>query len=289
MLKVLSKITKCLFWVLILALLAAPLGLIYEISNREKREYVAPDPPVFVETAYGSIAAAERIDMKESVAVTGTFRSFSYRYMELTQREPALIRWEVAVGDEIREGQRLGLYQGEPVIADCSGLIAEIQAFNSSNAYLKIQQAEPVVLVCDVSPGTLLSLQYAKALSTQDSESVQLADVASIRNADGTTRVFLQISSDAYFLNQTVEEMYLDTGNVYLQTLVLPKACLYQKTAGEKEPWYVRQVTEDGVFLAEIEVGRGYANDKFVSVTGIAEGQFFDAGYGQFVKDGDTA
>lgn len=287
--KAVSRIMKCLFWILIIALLIAPIGLIYEISNREKMEYIVPDPPIFVETAYGSIAVSERIDMKESVSVTGTFQSFTYEYMELTQKEPSLIRWDVSVGDEIQAGQSLGTYKGEQIIAECSGLVSEIQAYNSSNAYLKIQQAAPVVLVCDVSPGTLLSLKYAKALSTLDGDPVQLVYTASIRNSDGSTRVHLQIASDDYFLNQSVEEMHLYTGNTYLQALVLPKECLYQKVSGEKEPWFVRQVTEDGVFLAEVEVERGYSNDEFVSVTGIEEGQFFDAGYGQFAKGGDSA
>ena len=58
--KVISKLAKVLFCLLILALLAAPLGLIYEISNREKRQYATPTAPDFVEMAYGTIAEAER-------------------------------------------------------------------------------------------------------------------------------------------------------------------------------------------------------------------------------------
>lgn len=284
--KVALKILKCLFWILVISLLIAPIGLIYETSNREKMEYMVPDPPVFVETAYGSVAVAERMDIKDSVSLSGVFQSFTYEYMELTQKEPSLIRWSVSVGDEIQAGQSLGTYKGESIIAEYSGLLSEIQAFNSSNAYLKIQQATPVVLVSDVSSNTLLSLKYAKELSTMDGEPVELVYTAVIRNSDGSTRVHLRIDSDAYFLNQPVEEISFYTGNEYLQTLVLPEGCLYQKISGEDEPWYVRQVTEDGVFIAEREVGRGYSNDEYVSVTGIEEGQFFDAGYGRFAKGG---
>jgi hypothetical protein len=102
-----SKLFKCLFWVLIIVLLVTPMALICEISNREKREYEIPEPPVFVETAYGSIATAERMDIKESISVSGTFQSFAYDYIELKQNDPAQIRWSISVGDEIQKGQCL--------------------------------------------------------------------------------------------------------------------------------------------------------------------------------------
>lgn len=285
--KIVSSILKCLFWILIITLLAAPIGLIYQISNREKMEYVVPTPPIFVETAYGSIAVSERMDMKDSVSVTGVFQSFSYEYIDLKQKDPSQIRWNISVGDEIQIGQSLGTYRGEPIVAKCSGLVTEIQVYTNS-PYIKIQMAVPVVLVCDVSQSTLMSLKYAKELSTLDGENAKLSYIANIRNSDGSTRIHLQIESDNYFLNQAVEDMYLYTGNEYLQTLVLPKECLYQKVPGEEEPWFVRQVTSDGVFIAEVEVGRGYSDNEFVSVTGITVGQFFDAGYGQIAKGGDT-
>ncbi len=284
--KFVSKLLKCLFWVLIIALLVAPIGLISEISNREKAQYAVPTAPKFVETAYGSIATAERMDVKESVAVTGVFRSYSYIYMELNQKEPSQIRWSVSVGEEIQEGQSLGTYKGEDITATCSGLIREIQAYNSSDAYIKVQQATPVVLECDVSLSTLLSLEYAKELTTLDGEAAELVYVANIRNSDGSTHIRLQIDSEDYFLNQTVEDMGFYTGNEFLQALVLPEDCLYQRTAGEDEPWFVRQVSENGFFEKEVEVERGYCDNGLVCVTGIEEGKCFDVGYGAFIQGG---
>lgn len=284
--KVASKVFKCLFWLIIVALLVAPIGLIYEISNREKQQYVVPTPPKFVETAFGTIVASERRDMEESISLSGVFQSFTYEYIELKQGEPSQIRWLVSEGDEIQTGQILGTYRGSNILATCSGLISQIQAYSSANAFVKVQQANPVVLVCDVSQATLLSLKLAKELTTYDGEAAQLAYVASIRNSDGSTRVHLQIESESYFLNQPVKELYLYTGNSYSQALVLSKDCVYQKVAGDHEPWYVRQVTADGIFVGEIEVEIGYSDQDYVCVTGIAEGQYFDAGYAQFAKGG---
>ena len=282
-----SRLFRPLFWLLVFVLLTAPLWLIAELSRREQAQYTVPAPPVFVETAYGTIARAERGDVRESVCVSGVFQSFTYTYMELTQRDPSRIRWTIAVGDEIHAGQCIGSCQGEEILADCSGLVREIQAYSRENAYLRVQQAAPVVLVCDVSPGTLLALRYAKELTTPEGIAARLVYTAAIRGSDGSTRIHLQLDSEAYFLNQTVEELILYTGNAYPQALVLPKACLYQKTAGENDPWYVRRVTEDGVFLAELPVGRGYTDGELVCVTGVEEGQFFDEGYGQVLRGGD--
>lgn len=279
--KVISKLAKVLFWLLILALLAAPLGLIYEISNREKQQYATPTAPDFVEMAYGTIAEAERRDLRESVSLTGVFRSETYEYIELKQNEPSKIRWDISVGDEIQVGEQIGTYKGEVITASVSGLVAEISSYDG---YIKVQLATPVFLECDVSAKTLVLLKNGQALTTEDGESVTLVYTAMIRNGDGTTRVRLKIDSENYFLDQIVEEFLVYTGNVYMQTLVLPEKCLYQRTAGEDEPWYVRQVTEGGKLVGEVEVNRGYSDGEWVSVTGIEEGQFFDAGYRQIAE-----
>ena len=281
MMKVISKLAKVLFCLLILALLAAPLGLIYEISNREKHQYATPTAPDFVEMAYGTIAEAERRDLRESVSLTGVFRSDTYEYIELKQSEPSKIRWDISVGDEIQKGEQIGTYKGEAITASVSGLVAEISAYDG---YIKVQLATPVFLECDVSAKTLVLLKNGQALTTEDGEAVTLIYTAMIRNGDGTTRVRLKIDSEAYFLDQIVEELLIYTGNVYMQTLVLPEKCLYQRTAGEDEPWYVRQVTEGGKLIGEVEVTRGYSDGEWVSVTGIEEGQFFDAGYRQIAE-----
>jgi len=62
--KVIKIISKCIFWILILA-------LIYELSNREMEQYKMPDPPQFVQTSYGTVVQAERRDMSETETVSG--------------------------------------------------------------------------------------------------------------------------------------------------------------------------------------------------------------------------
>lgn len=280
-----TKFWKGLFWMLILVLLIAPLGLIFEISGWEKQQYATPVPPKFVETAYGRIEEALRIDMEETVLVTGTFRAQAYEYIELKQSDPGKIRWDISIGEEIQKGQKIGTYKGADMVATIDGLVIDINAYGG---YIKVQMAEPVWLECDVSAKTLSYLRNAKTLLTEDKESVELIYAAKIRNPDGTIRVGLKIDSDVYYLDQKVENLPIYTGNIYMQTLVVPEECLYQRVAGEKEPWYVREVTESGEFVGEIEVAKGYSNGEWVSVTGISEGRFFDAGYKQIVEGDDA-
>ena len=274
-----SAMGKGLLWLLILALLVLPLGLIYEISNREKAVYATPTAPAFVETAYGPVIDAQRMDIQESILLSGTFCPRTYEYIELKQQEPSKIRWNIGIGDEIQEGQVLGTYQGDDVTAPISGLVTEMNAYTPGDAYLKVQLSAPLLLECDVSQKNLIALKYATDLKTEDGEAVTVDYIANIRNADGTTHVRLSIDSDAYFLNQVVEDMKIHTGGVYQQALVLPESCVYQRVPGEDNPWYVRQVTEFGQFVREVEVGRGFSDGEMVCVTGVNVGEWFDSGY----------
>jgi hypothetical protein len=73
---------------------------------------------------------------------------------------------------------------------------------------------------------------------------------------------------------------------VFQKTLVLPVSCVYQKTPGEEEPWYAREVTKDGAVVGEIEVKLGYSNGKQVCVSGPQEGHYYDSGYGSVTAGG---
>ena len=72
---------------------------------------------------------------------------------------------------------------------------------------------------------------------------------------------------------------HIQTGRSYQGVVVLPLDCVYQKVQGNAYPWYVRQVTEDGIFVQEVEVEIGYISGNQVCVNGIAEGTYYDTGY----------
>lgn len=277
--KFLKKLYKGLFWLLIIALLLAPLALIYEISNKEQEQYQVPDPPKFVETAYGSIVQATRKDVVETVNVSGSFVSETFVYQELNYKNPSNIRWDVTVGDEVQEGQVLGTYNGEEIISQYSGILKTNNAYTQGNSYLKVQLLEPVVLECRVTQKVLNSLRRAKELTTEDGEAVTLVYTSKVKNPNGLLTVQLSIDTEFYSYGEAVEDLVLYTGYEYMQTLVLPESALYQKVAGEDEPWYAYEVTQAGAMVGEKEVTRGYSDGTYVCVTGVEAGQYFDTGY----------
>jgi len=276
--KLLKSILTGAFWLLIAVLLVAPLGLIWQISSNEMAEYAAPEVPMLQETAVGDVVQAIRQDVQEYVIVSGIFTSTEYAYMELNARQASSIRWIVETGDEIQKGQVLGTYKNTEIISTVTGILVELNTYSAS-PYLRVQQFSPVVLETRVDERTLAALKSAEELVTESGEQVTLEFYSMQKNPDGTTDVRLSIDSDKFTYGQELRELRVLTGRVYRKTLVLPAKCIYQKNAGENEPWYARMVTEDGIFLMEMEVQIGYTNGDVVCISGVEEGAWFDSGY----------
>ena len=277
--KIVKSLLRGLFWVLIIALLLAPVGLIWKISNQEIARYQMPDPPKFVQTAYGSIVQATRMDVEELVTVSGTFISNTTVYQELDTESPGNIRWTAKVGQEVQEGQILGTCQGESVVCQYNGKLMAISSYGAE-PYLEIQLLTPLSMECYVSRTTLKTMQRAQALTTQKGEAVTIDYVSNIPDAAGNLRVLLSIDTDYYYYGETVTDLLLQTGNKYMQALVLPVNALYQKNAGEDQPWYVYKVKADGEAIGEQEVTVGYNNGSVACVSGVQVGEYFDTGYG---------
>lgn len=276
--KILRSILTGVFWLLIVALLVAPLGLIWQISQREMAEYATPTVPVLRETAVGDPVQALRQDVAEYVILSGTFTSNEYAYMELNARQASAIRWVVDIGDEIQEGQVLGTYKNTEILSTVTGILTEVNTYAAS-PYLRVQAFSPVVLEARVNERTLSVLKNAEGLTTENGEAVTLAFCSMQKNPDGTTDVQLSIDSETYQYGQELNTLRILTGRVYSKTLVLPSKCVYQKETGEDEPWYARMVTEDGILIMEVEVQIGYTNGDVVCVSGVEEGAWFDSGY----------
>lgn len=274
-----KKLVKALFWVLILALLVLPLGLIYQISQAEMEEYAASDSPVIRQSSIGTPVQATRMDLDLYVTVSGSFTSTEVAFMELDYKKPYDIRWTVSYGDEIQVGQVLGYYYGEEVISTVEGTISNINT-SATEAYLMVNCFAPLVLECSVDDAVLSSLkQFPDTLTLEDGTKVTVEYIAKAKNYDGTTTVRFSLAREGDSYGTTVEDMAVYLGTGYPQVLVLPVDCVYQKATGEDEPWYVRQVTEDGFLISENQVVLSYANSTMAIVSGIEEGQWFDSGY----------
>lgn len=280
------KIRKLLFWVLIIVLLLMPLGLIYQISLAEMDEYKVSDSPVIRQTSIGSPVQACRTDLDLYVTVSGTFTSTEVEFMELNYKKPYEIRWVVSHGDEVQKEQLLGYYNGKEVRSTVDGKIAMIDT-SSSKPYIMVNSFAPLVLECSVNDATLKVIkQFGDSLSLGDGTNVTVAYIAKSRNPDGTTTVRFILNREGDTYGTAEKDMVILLGTSYPQVLTLPLNCIYQKTEGDEEPWYVRQVTEDGFLISEQQVVVSYADQTTAVVSGIEEGQWFDSGY-KIVVSGD--
>ncbi len=282
--KILKAIISGIFWLLILVLMVAPLGIIFQISRQEIAQYAAPEMPEYVQTAFGRAVKVQRQDVVDYVKLGGTFVSDTYAYQELEYKEVNNIRWSVSVGDEIRVGQVLGTLDGEEVLATETGILVEMDTY-SSDAYLRYRLLSPIVLQLSVKREMLDFLTTHELVSDQG-EKITLSHISQQKNADGTTDVRLAIHSDRFAYGQTIDDLRILTGRVLTDQLVLPASCVYQKYADEKEPWYVRLVSEDGIYLGEREVEVLYTNGDVFCLSGISEEEYCDSGYAELMMGG---
>ena len=282
--KILKFFLHSVFALLILALLAAPLYLIHRISADEIKSYNTPEQLVFVDASFGAPVLAAREDVAEKVYVSGVFVPCETYDMELKGWGLDQIRWSVNPGDEVAEGETLGVLRGTDLVSPVSGIIESINSYAAA-PYIRFRLVEPIELECYVDQETLADLQSSDGLTTKNDEPVTLKSVSITRTPEGLTAIRLSVESDRYACGQGVTQLELHTGRVFQKALVLPVKCVYQKTPGEEEPWYAREVTKDGTLVGEIEVKLGYSNGKVVCVSGPQEGHYYDSGYGSMAGE----
>lgn len=274
--KILKPILSGLFWLLIIALLIAPLGLIAEISRQEMQEFATPDPPVLQEVAIGGIYQSISDSVIETFKVSGTFVSGADGYMELDYETVKDARWNVSVGSEIQEGMVIGTVKGEEILATMDGIIKQMH-ISSGDCFIKLELFTPVLLQTRVDKGTLSILRNSRKLTIGDGDAkVSLAFASRKQNSDGTFDVLIAIDSDEYTYGQVVSSLYIRTGRTFENVVSLTDRCVYQKGGSQ---YYVRQVTKDGIFIKELEVEVIYHDGANYYLTGINPGEYFDSGY----------
>lgn len=274
--KILKPILSGLFWLLIIALLIAPLGLIAEISRQEMQEFATPDPPVLQEVAIGGIYQSISDSVIETFKVSGTFVSGADGYMELDYETVKDARWNVSVGSEIQEGMVIGTVKGEEILATMDGIIKQMH-ISSGDCFIKLELFTPVLLQTRVDKGTLSILRNSRKLTIGDGDAkVSLAFASRKQNSDGTFDVLIAIDSDEFTYGQVVSSLYIKTGRTFENVVSLTDRCVYQKGGSQ---YYVRQVTKDGIFIKELEVEVIYHDGANYYLTGINPGEYFDSGY----------
>lgn len=277
------KALKVFFWGMILVLLIAPLGILTAISQAEMAEYEPPATPIIKETSMGTPRQSKRMNVQEYIVVDGVFTSNAISFQQLSQEEPEKIHWIVSEGEEVQIGQVLGYYGETEVLSEKDGMLEDIHAV-TGDAYLKIRLFSPLELEATVSEATLAALRRGgEKLHLDDGTLLELTYAANAKNADGSFNVRLVIHNDDAVYGEAVGYM-IYTGLEFPNALVVQSNCVYQKDG----QWYVRKVSENGSFIAEIPVQVSYDDGSFACVSGIDEGDWFDSGY-KAILGGDGA
>ena len=273
--KYLKRIVRVIFWLAIIALLVAPLGMIVFISQEEMKTYDAPEAPEMQVLAVGGIAKSYVDSASELITVSGTFVSDTYAYMELEYEAVKNARWNITTGDQLRVDQVIGTTPQGDILSTFSGIVSQMH-IAQSDCYIKVQLLSPVELSCRVDSRVLSILKKSKSMEV-DGAKVTLTYVSQLLNPDGTTDVRIFIDSDKYTCGQVVNGLAISTGRRFDNVVMLLERCVYQKNGDGQ--YYVRKVTEDGVFIAEIPVEIIIRTDNEVGLSGIGADEYFDTGY----------
>ena len=274
---ILKKLGVAVLFLLLLSLLIAPVGMLYLISKEEQKQYLVKPVPVVEELAYGEIVPVGRMDMNETVTLSGKITGTKEFFMELPCKDPYALRFMVEQGDVIHSGDLLA-YEGKgEIISTADGLIREICL--GTNSYLRLVSLEDLALECEITDKqAAIFRRNSLSLSDEVGNRLQVLDLSEIYSTNGTLRLLLQYDAESLTYGQPIDNLILYTGKTYTQALVVQKCCIYQKP--ETGKYYVRLVDENGHFLQEAEVTLGYSNEDYVCISGVEEGVLCDAGYG---------
>lgn len=282
-----KKLLRFVVMLLLLALLLTPLAGIYALTKQEMAQYNEIYVPAVVQKSYGAPVPVYRMDMQESITLTGTFVSTERSYMELPSlRNVYSARLLVEVGDYIAEGDLIGYTEDgkTELYATAEGVIQELHL--GATSYITLESTQALALRCMLNEASLEVLERdGLALTDKDGRDVTILEIGKQTDAEGLTEVLLTGLSGRY--GQTVKELRLNTGMVYTQALVAPTKCLFRQP-GEKA-WCVRIVTEDGNLIGIQEIQVGFSNGEYTCVTGLDEGVWLDSGYAAVFGGGSDA
>lgn len=264
--KITRKFSTVLIFLLILSVLTMPLVLVLFMYGGSMQVKQLANPPRLREASEDNERPSRVMlqNVRESVVVSGTFVGSDSAFQELAYKNPEDIRWIVSVGREVCAGQVLGYYLDEEILAQYTGILKERNLY-AQKPYLRYELFSAVELQCRISREDVRKLETAESLSA-DSLNIQLTHVSGVCNEDGTVNVRFSLPGSIFTYGQQLENLKIYTGLELKYQMVLPVSCIYQKTEGEDQPWYVYQVTQQGEPIGEIQVELGYTDGEIVCI-----------------------
>lgn len=258
--------------IILVAVLAysIPVTTILYLSDKEIKKYAEDANFDFREVAYGAAEKVIRQDVEETYDFDLNVTCTTESVKELS--ENAQIK--VSEMDELFKGEIIATLNGTDIVADENGIVTRVE-YAGDKQYIYYHSFNALVFECMV-PEKYEYLFESEYLYNEKNEKINIISKSNI-NEEGYYRVYLSIPDDeAYDYGETVSGYQLCTGNIYKETLVVRKDCVYNGDDGE---YHVRIIDEKGNFIEEKVVEIGYSYGEYVCVTGVEEGQLCDSGY----------
>lgn len=268
----------------LVAMIIPVLALIW-ISSIEQKQYTVENDIRIGEIAYGDICEANRIDLEETVTVSGTVVSGKVDFIELSEYyEPYKLRFIIHEGDCVAKGQLIAYYKGNEVYADKDGIVEAISIGDES--YIMLDSLSDLTIKVDCSDDNTFKKLNQKNLKLQDDFgcNYSIAKIDNAKNENGQRYAYVR-SDDSSKLTygDKLENIRLYTGKTYKDVLAVYKNCVYSYN---DDKTYVRVIDDSGA--EEVEVQVGFYTGDFAVISGIEEGTKCDSGYKSLLSDEDS-
>lgn len=260
---------KIVFIVSMIILYCIPVVFICLLSASEVDKYSQDIEFEFKEMAYGEIASVIRMDMREYYSFDGSFVSDTEKIVEVPYNATIYVN----ENEETFRNTVIATVNGNEVTADINGVVSSIDY--GENTTIKIKDISSLLFECQV-PKNYIHYFETEVLYDESDNEIQVVKKSNIVD-NGCIKVYLKLLETEYYYGETVQKYPIYTGNIFHNALVVPADCVYKKL--DDSHHYVRQVSETGEFLNEVEVTVGYSDGKYVCITGVEEGTYCDSGY----------
>lgn len=272
--------------ILIIAIIACmcliPTAVVFVISHKELNKYKVDNNYQLKEKAYGSLINPSRQEIKEYYEVKGEISSNIIQFIEIPMSNSSEIKMVVEEGEEVYNGQIIGYCNGVNIISSYDGVVKVIEKA-SDKTVVKIQSFEGLVLKAFI-PGELED-RFANVMYDEAGIAFTLISKSKQYKEEGIECIYSMSDISQYRFGQKFDSFRLYTGQIFSETLVIPKDCIYQKNDKKN---YVRLCDDGGYFIREQEVELGLEINNFIAISGLKEEDNCDSGYSYVMQDKDV-
>ena len=268
-----GRTAKTLIPILLIILIAVPLVLLYQISQREMKQFELQDDFVFKEFSYGDPEMIQRLDFEESFTLEGQFISSDKTFLDLANNDS--LRLIISEGSEVQVGDLIG-YSGEEEILAPENALVDAIVLDSDQPYIRFSLLDSPVFQTYLT-GPVLDSLTNRDLITEEGLPVSVS-FQSAQVINDKREVHLEFESSMYNVGDH-SSLRIMTGRQYNGVLAVSSSCVYQKTEGG--PHYVRLIDpSEMTVIREAEVVLGLPLGQMVSISGeVEEGEWCDSGY----------